>query len=41
VLKTVIGWVIVIWIVIWVVHNPDTASTDVHNAWHALFGSAG
>jgi len=40
-LKTVLGWIIVIWIVIWIIHNPGEAHTDVHNAWNAVFGSAG
>jgi hypothetical protein len=37
----IVGIVVLIWIAIWVVKHPDVASTDFHNAWHAIFGSAG
>jgi hypothetical protein len=37
----IVGWIVFIWVVIWVINHPDQASTDFHNAWHVMFGSAG
>jgi hypothetical protein len=37
----IIGWIVFIWLVIWVANHSDAASLDVHNIWHAFFGSAG
>lgn len=36
----IIGYIVLAWIVIWCINHPDVASTDFHNAWHAVFGSA-
>lgn len=35
-LSTVIGWIVVILLVLWVIHHPQQASTDVHNFGAAL-----
>lgn len=37
----ILGYFILAWLVIYSVNHPDLASAHVHNAWHALFGSAG
>ena len=37
----IIGWIVVIWVIIYALNHPGEASLDVHNAWHAVFGSAG
>lgn len=37
----IIGYIVLAWIVIYAINHPDQASAHVHNAWHAIFGSAG
>lgn len=37
----VIGIIILAWLIIYAINHPDAANTDFHNAWHAVFGSAG
>jgi hypothetical protein len=37
----IVGYFILAWLIIYAINHPDAASAHVHNAWHALFGSAG